>query len=293
MSRRVVLVTGASGTLGRPVCSALVTRDWTVRALVHRTAVALADEHVRGSLEDASSLTRAVEGAHTVLHLAALTHSRNPRRYDQINRVGTVNLVDAARTAGASRFVLASTRAISPEGGAYSRSKNAAETAVAASGLDYTIVRLPELYGAGGSEGVDRIIGLARAGKAIPLVAADTEVICPAHFDDVVPSLVEALENERAVGKTYTLAGDCLTLRAFAESCVTAFESASSIVDLPLTAVRLVATLGRFLPLPVYPDQVARLLAPKPRISEDAVDHLRFRPRSLEEGLRSLARPTA
>jgi len=104
-----------------------------------------------------------------------------------------------------------------------------------------------------------------------------------------VPPLLEALAADRARRKTYTLAGDCLTLRAFAETCIAVLASRSRIVEMPIGLARLLAVAGKVLPLPIYPDQVARLLAPKPGLSSDALDELGFEPRSLEEGLRELA----
>lgn len=289
MTDRLVLVTGASGNIGHAACASLRARGWRVRALVHRRPVSLVDEQVEGALEDPRSLARAALGVDAVLHLAAVTHARRPALYERLNLRGTVSLLEAARTTAVDRFVFASTRAISPTGGAYSRSKNAAEQAVEGSGLRYTIVRLPEVYGAGGTEGVDRIIELARRGWPIPLFGADSERLCPVHADDILPPLLAALESDRCLDKTYTLAGDCLTLREFAHACVSAFSSESRIVNLPMVALRVLAAAGRLLPLPVYPDQVARLLAPKPEATPDAFDELRFRPRSLEEGLRALA----
>lgn len=284
-----MLVTGASGRLGRALCTALQEVGWRVRALVHQHPVEAAEEQLQGSLEERGSLSRAVEGVDAILHVAALTHARQPWRYDRVNHLGTVNLLEAAQTQPSARFVFVSTRAISPEGGSYSQSKYAAERAVERAGLPYTIVRLPEVYGAGSAEGVDRIIDLARRGRRIPLTGASSERVCPVHVDDVVPPLLLALESGRCLDKSYTLAGDCLTLGEFAQACVGAFNSKSRIIDLPLTAVRLLAAAGRFLPIPVYPDQVARLTAPRPPVTPEAFDDLGFTSRSLPEGLEALA----
>jgi len=244
---------------------------------------------VQGSLEEPGSLTRAVDGVDAILHAAALTHARQPRRYDRVNRIGTINLLEAARRQSSARFVFVSTRAISPEGGSYSRSKYAAELAIEQAGLPYAIVRLPEVYGAGSTEGVDRIIDLARKGRRIPLVGAKSERICPVHVDDIVPVLLRALQAENCLGRSYTLAGDCLTLGEFARACLRAFDSKSRIIDVPLAAARVLAAAGRFLPLPIYPDQVARLTAPKPAVTPEATGDLGFSPRSLQAGLEVLA----
>ena len=91
--------------------------------------IAGADENVDGDLADPVSLRGALDGVAAVVHLAALTHSRNPKRYDAVNVGGTRALL-ASTPASVQRFVLVSSRAVSPEGGAYSRSKLAAEAAV-------------------------------------------------------------------------------------------------------------------------------------------------------------------
>lgn len=246
------------------------------------------DELARGSLDDVDALTDATRGAGAVLHLAAATHSRNSVAYERTNVLGTANLIAASRKAGVGRFVLVSSRAIDLSGGAYSRSKAEAERVVASSGLQYVIVRLPEVYGAGGSEGVDRVIDLARAGRTIPLVAAQSVQVCPAHIDDVVAALLHATRGEDCENKTYTLAGECMTLREFANACVETFATTSSVVVVPTSAARALAALSRFVPLPIYPDQVARLLAPKPAPSPDAERELGFVPRSVRTGLAGL-----
>lgn len=285
MDRGVVLVTGASGRLGTLICTALRGDGWFVRALRHRRMPAVYDELVEGSLASRATLDAAVAGADVVLHLAAVTHARSRARYQDVNVAGTSNVLYAARAAGVARFVFVSSRAAVDGGGAYSSSKVEAEALVRGAGLSYTIVRLPEIYGAGGRDGVDAVIRQARAGRAVPVVAGASARVCPIHADDAVRALVAVLESSGTAGKTYTLAGECLTLEEFARVCVGLFESRSSIVRLPVWGVRAVAPLSRLLPLPIYPDQLARLLAPKTEVSPDAASELGFQPRTLAEGL--------
>jgi NADH dehydrogenase len=243
------------------------------------------EEEAHGDILDLSSLSAAAAGATAVVHLAALTHSRSPAQYDEVNARGTENLVAASQNAGVKRFLLISTRAISEEGGPYSRSKRRAEEAVRASGLDWTILRLPEVYGAGSAEGVDRMIELARRGARIPLVGRGDDVLCPAHIDDVVAACARALEASDAVRRTYTLAGPCITMREFASTAANVFGQQTRLIHVPVAAVAIFARAGRLLPIGLYPDQLTRLRAPKPPASPEAEAHLAFRPRSLQEGL--------
>jgi nucleoside-diphosphate-sugar epimerase len=248
---------------------------------------------VPGDLADAPSLRAGATGASAVLHLAAQTHARRERDYRAINVDGTAHMLQAAQVAGVERFVHVSTRAVSPDGGAYSRSKLEAEELVRSAPLEDVIVRLPEVYGAGGREGIDDMLRRARAGSPIPVVGRGTELLCPVHVDDVTGPLVAALSAPAAAGRTYTLAGDCHTAREVAEACARAHGGRSRIVGVPSALVVLACAGARILPLPVYPDQLARLKAEKSEPSPDAGDDLGFAPRPLEGGLRDAASPAA
>ena len=282
-----MLVTGGSGAIGRRLVIGLRRQGFIVRCLVHRRPVNHADEQVPGSLDDDAALERAVFGADAVVHLAGTTHARDAREYERVNAEGTAHLVLAAEQGGVRRFVHAGTRAISPEGGAYSVSKLRAETSVRRSSLEYTILRLAEVYGAGGKEGIDRIVDGARKGKRIPIVGDGSNRICPIHIDDAVAAFEAAVSTPAAAGKTYTVGGTCVTVLEFAEGCRRAFGSRSRVIRIPRVAVRVAASSARRLPLPLYPDQLNRLLSPKDDPSPDALLDLRFEPRPLSEGLRA------
>jgi nucleoside-diphosphate-sugar epimerase len=276
---RLVLVTGAASGIGARLVPVLRERGWRVRALVHRRPVA-ADERAEGDLHDPASLAAAAEGVDTIVHLAAVTHARDPLAYE-LNVSGTRALLAAAR----GRFLYVSTRAIDPAGGAYSSSKAQAEDAVRASGRTWTIVRLAEVYGTGSMEGLDAILARARASRPILLPGDGSAQVCPVYVDDAVAALAAALDV--LPGRTYLLAGECTTLRAFADDAIRALCSRSRVVPLPLPVLRAVSAAARFLPLPLVPDQVARLLAPKPTDASIARAELGFAPRPLAEALRS------
>jgi nucleoside-diphosphate-sugar epimerase len=287
---RVAFVTGAAGSVGTRLLAVLRDSGWQTRALVHRRPVPGADEQVVGGLADSEALSQGVVGADVVLHLAALTHARRPSRYHAVNVHGTATLLAAARGAGVGRFVYVSTRAVSADGGAYSHSKLAAEEVVRGSGIEHVIVRLPEVYGAGGSEGIDQMVEKARRGAAIPVVGAGADILCPAHVDDVIAALVRSLSSTAAADRTYTLGGECRSAKEIALACARIAGSASRVVHAPVTAVRVAGIAARVLPLPLYPDQLARLRAAKPAPTPEAREDLGFTPRSLDDGLSDVLR---
>lgn len=110
------LVTGATGFLGSHVARALVARGETVRVLVRassdlRALQGLEAERCAGDLRDPASLDRALEGVSRVFHVAAdyRLWARDPSEIHESNVTGTRNLLEAARRAGAEKFVYTST----------------------------------------------------------------------------------------------------------------------------------------------------------------------------------------
>lgn len=109
------LVTGGTGFVGANVVRALLQRETQVRALVRprsdtRNLDRLAVELVAGDLRDRRSLEAALKGCDTVYHVAAMyaLWASNPQEIYDSNVTGTVNLLEAAGTAGAQKIVYTS-----------------------------------------------------------------------------------------------------------------------------------------------------------------------------------------
>jgi 2-alkyl-3-oxoalkanoate reductase len=254
---------------------------------VHERAVAGGDEVVSGDLARPAAVQDLLDSVDTVLHLAAATHARNERTYRTVNVEGTRALLAASTTV--RRFVHVSTRAIAKDGGAYSRSKLAAEEAVRDADVPWVIVRPGEVFGGrAGGAGVDDIVDRARRGRPIFVVGAGEQEICPVHIDDVLPALVRAVSAPDATGQTFSLFGECMTVRQFATRATAAFESSSRIVSVPRSVVAGLSKLSRFAPLPLYPDQLASLEAAKAPAVGDAGKELDFAPRPLQLALLDL-----
>ena len=147
------------------------------------------------------------------------------------------------------------------------------------------IVRLPELFGLGGGEGVDGMRARAAAGRPILLVGRGEQELHPVHADDVLAPLVRALDAEQTANTTYTLAGERLTARSLAERCVAAAGGGSRVIGVPESLVAGLSFASRLLPLPLYPDQLARLRSAKPPLSPEAESDLGFSPRPLDRAL--------
>jgi uncharacterized protein YbjT (DUF2867 family) len=99
----MILVTGASGFVGRHVTRDLVASGVRVRAMVRdaRGAVKLEGvgcELVRGDVSDPASLLAAARGVRTIVHLVAIVEGA-PATFERVMAAGTGNLVEAGRPA--------------------------------------------------------------------------------------------------------------------------------------------------------------------------------------------------
>jgi UDP-glucose 4-epimerase len=174
MSERkpVVLVTGASGFVGRHVAPALASEGWSVRRAV-RSPEGLDDEVVIKTIGSETDWTAALDGVEAVVHLAARVHHKQEEHavqlYRNVNIAGTLHLARSAVAASVRQFIFVSTVLVhgrSNEGrpafseddvltprGLYGMSKAAAEaglkTLARAGDMKISVIRPPLVYGAG------------------------------------------------------------------------------------------------------------------------------------------------
>jgi nucleoside-diphosphate-sugar epimerase len=214
--REPILVTGATGFIGRHLVRRLLSEGAHVRALVlpgepTPTEWEAAVEIVRGDIRDPEAAKAAAPGCQLVFHLAAVVGDWGPEElFRQVTIDGTRYLFDAAVEAKA-RVVLASSIVVygdrlgrsrcdeeSKPGrayGPYSRSKQAQEKMamqlVDAGGCDIRIVRPANVYGPGSRPWVDEVARLLRAGKPT-LINGGVQNAGLVYVDNVVEVMVRA-----------------------------------------------------------------------------------------------------
>jgi uncharacterized protein YbjT (DUF2867 family) len=200
-----VVVAGGHGKVGLRLLRRLAERGDRARGLIRNPDHA-ADLEASGAvpvlsdLEQEDDLAPHVEGADAIVFAAGAGPGSGPARKQTMDLGGAVKLIDAARAVGIARYVIVSSMgAGNPERASgpmrpYLEAKTQADERLAASGLDYTIVRPGGLTDEPGS-------GRIRAGLELSFGQVSR--------DDVAATLVAVLDADNTIGKTFDLlAGD-------------------------------------------------------------------------------------
>ena len=293
-----VLVTGATGFVGRRVTAALLREGFHVCALVRAASrqrvdlpdgMAVAD----GDVRDARAVAEAARGCGAVIHLVGILRERGGQTYQAVHVDGTANVAAACREAGVRRLVHMS--ALGAGRGtptAYFRTKEAAEACVRDAGLDFTILRPSVIHGPRGEFMIQMARMVARFGP-VPLVGRGDQTIQPVWVEDVARVFVEALRRNATVGRTYDVGGpDVLTLRQFYRTLAgVLLGRRKRLMPVPTFAVRAGAWLAAHLTPdpPVTPDEVRMLLAARPCDTRPMAEAFGIEPARFEETLAAYA----
>ncbi|MET1021596.1 MAG: NAD(P)-dependent oxidoreductase, partial [Arthrobacter sp.] len=114
-----ILVTGASGLLGRAVARLLVQQGHAVTTFQRRPSGVDGAADLCGSIMDDDAVRRAVTGAEGVIHLAAkVSFTGRAVEFDEVNVEGTRRLLQAARDAGVRDLVFVSSPSVANSGAA-------------------------------------------------------------------------------------------------------------------------------------------------------------------------------
>lgn len=198
---RTIALTGGTGFVGQAVLDVLEQCRHPARALARKVPAdprPLVD-WIPGALGERAALDRLVDGADVIIHIAGLTSSPDPADFEVANVAGTLNLIEAAKAAGVPRLVFVSSLAArEPELSAYGASKAKAERIVAASALDWTIVRPPAVFGPRDKDMLELFQAAARLGVVPMPPPGRTSLI---HVHDLAELLVALVPGGEAVSQ--------------------------------------------------------------------------------------------
>lgn len=266
---KAVAITGASGFVGAHLCSLLVRKGWKVRALVRDPAKAaqrlghLSLDIRAGDIRDRDYVELAMDGAGSVVHLAAIAIEKRGESYSQTNSDATRVVVDAAKAKGVERVIhMSQNGADSRSPHSFLRSKGIAQDVVTSSRTRWTVLRPSVIFGPE-DEFVNVLARLVRLTPLLfPLPGGGTARFQPVAVDDVARAALKVLEDDSTIGRIYSIGGPMpLTLRQMTERILIAMNASRALVGVPVGIIRpLVALAQRLLPNPPVTTELLDLL---------------------------------
>ncbi len=258
-----VLVTGATGFIGRELCASLAAQGDNVCALMRHKDSGPWQSMQVCDLADDTDLSISISTS-MIFHLAGKAHALSETKQDEdeyfrINTEGTRKLLEAAGQAGVSTFVyFSSVKAAGEADGLmdetvdaepdtpYGQSKRAAEKLVLDGGFvpNPVVIRPAMVYGNTDKGNLPKMIRAIQAGKFPPLPEFDNRRSM-VHVDDVVRAAILAAEQPQAAGQTYIVTdGQAYSTRQMYEWICDTLQKPVPGWSVPLGLLNMLATVG-------------------------------------------------
>jgi NADH dehydrogenase len=262
----MLLLTGATGLVGRALLRRLTASGIAVRCLV-RDPRRLGSErdlhaHALGDLADPQSFRNAMRGVDVVVHLAATIRDQPQGSIEELNGIATWRMVEAAQRAGVRRFVFFSALGASTHNRTrLLRAKAVAEQAVR-DGPVSSVIFAPSIVYAPGDAWLSLLERLSLLPGVMPVSGGGRAVYQPIWAEDVADCVMAVLDPSRPIGsrnggpgcERYELAGPetlsheamvRLALRSFGRRRML-FHVPTPIVSRSLRAVEVLAKTRAF-----------------------------------------------
>lgn len=256
-----ILVTGASGFVGRHLLPRLQDRGHRVRGLCRDVPTEAPPARLGWwgcDIVRADRLAGAAEGCDVVVHLAGVTES-GEHDFQSVHVTGTRNVVAEAERAGVERFIHVSTVGAQEDARSdFCRTKFQAEVVVRQCGLEHVIFRPSVIYGPGDHFTTSLVLLLRRL-PVFPVLGIGGMRLQPVSIEDVTDVFAQAVERADVVGRTFELAGpERLKFTKIVRIVARQLDLRRPIVQLPAPLAGLaLAVMDRLgLPAPLSPEQL-------------------------------------
>ena len=253
----MILVTGGTGFIGRVLVRQLFDSGYPVRTLLRpsprtpRLPKGVPVEVAVVGLDDVRGLRAALRGVDVIIHLAGAEHQGRNANLLATDIRGTQNLAQAAKQAGVKRFVyLSHIGADRASAFPVHKAKGIAEEYIRKSGVPHTIVRSSIVFGPEDHFTTNLVSLLRRMPGIFPVLGDGGARIQPLWVEDLVTSLIWAMESSETIDNTYDVGGsEYFTLRQTLEIIMQVTGKHCLLVSVSPPILRaMVVTFETFIP---------------------------------------------
>jgi len=247
-----ILVTGATGFLGNAIVATLLAAGHQVVACVHRRPArlppgveAMTVDYMRDIVADA--WRPRLTGVDAVINSVGILREHRNAEFASLHNRAPRALFTACEREDVRRMIqISALGADDAAAGRYHRSKKAADDALRASALDWTIVQPSLVFGARGNS--TRLLLALASLPLVPVAGAGDQTVQPVHIDDLATLILRLVTERSAIRETVAAVGaDAVTFR----DLLAAYRHALGLPSAPTLAIpaptmRLAARLGDF-----------------------------------------------
>lgn len=246
----MILVTGATGLIGRHLINRLMADGHPLRVLLDESKRKrifwdeddpAAPQVIAGTLMDEEALYRAVSGVYLIIHLENAMWWGRQRDLERVEIVGTRNLIAAARSARVGRILTLSHLGASPSSAfTLLRLKGQLEALIRDSGLAYTIIR-PGVVFAADDVFINHIAMSLSLNPFFCLLPGIGEVVLhPVYIDDLIEAICRCLDDIRTVDETIEIGGlEYITLADLLQTVMRLTGMPRFVISVPPYLLRL------------------------------------------------------
>jgi len=267
-----ILITGATGFIGKALITDLMLRDYHVVATVRNENSSVPEcrqVFATGDINEKTDWKETLDGIDVVIHLAARVHVMNDSATDplsefrKVNVAGTLNLAEQAANAGVKRFIFLSTIKVNGErtqkgskfretdppapNDPYAISKWEAEQGLLAvaekTGMEVVIIRPPLVYGPGVKANFRSLVKWVKIGVPLPLGAVHNKRSFVA-LDNLVNFIILCIEHPRAANEVFLISdGEDVSTTELLQKIARALGKRSFLLPVPVGLMTFIAGL--------------------------------------------------
>lgn len=271
MRMHSVLITGASGFVGKPLCLQMLRQGYSVRAAIRSTTLPIESVEVVlvESIDATADWSNALSATDIVIHLAARVHIMNEDAQDRlaefrkVNVDGTLNLARQAAKAGIKRFIFISSVKVNGEHtemgtlfteldnpdpqDAYGVSKFEAEQGLLKiaqeTGMEVVIIRPPLIYGPGVKANFASMLKVVKRGIPLPLGAINNKRSF-IYVENLVSFILHCIHHPLAANQIFLVSdGQDLSTTELLQACAKALGMKARLLPVPQKLIEFSAVL--------------------------------------------------
>lgn len=272
----LVTVFGGTGFVGRQVVRALARKGLRVRAAARNPGQGyrlrmLGDvgqiEVVQANVRDAESVARALDGAEGCINLVGVMHESGPQKFQSVHIDAARQVAEAAKAAGASRFVqISAVGADANSPSAYARSRAQGEEAVKAAFPGATVIRSSIVFGPE-DDFFNRFGRMAALTPLVLPVVGENTKVQPIFVGDLGDAIANAIVDPATQATTFEVGGPrAYTFREIMQQILDVTGRKRTLVPLPFGVAGLIGAVGG----------LTAVVGIKPMLTSDQVELLKI-----------------